>query len=420
MKSTPNRTSSEQLKIAHVYNIDISILVHLRAQLRSLVAAGADVCGICAPGDILKEDTTFEDGIRVRLIPMGRDFEPFNDARVLARLVGLFRAERFDIVHTHGPKQALLGRVAARMAGVPVVVNTVHGFYFHENSTFKDRFLHKTAERIGSQCGDMMLCQSREDVETARRLRLAAPSRIKYLGNGINLSAFDPDRVDAEKVHALRTRLGIPADAVLIGTIARKARDKGYVEFCEAAARVRQVFPNVRFLCAGGVFEEKPSQRIPADLPDKLGIRDILIDLEYQHDVPALLAALDLFVFPSYREGFPRAVMEAAAMGLPIVATEIRGCREALTEGESGLLVPPRDAEALTQAILRVLKDPPFRDRLGRAARQRAVLEFDENLYIQRILQAYRELLGKKLPAKESLLRMDRPQETVSLAGELS
>jgi len=381
------------VKLAHVTTSDISLELLLGHQLEAYGAAGFAVTGISAPGPW--GSALARRGINHLPVPwLRRAWAPLADARAFVSLVRLFRQERFDIVHTHTPKAGVLGRLAARLAGVPLVVNTVHGFYVGEGAWRRRLLLW--AERLAARCSDFELCQSREDLEALTRMGVLRPERSAYLGNGVDLRAFDPAAVDRSQA---RDRFGIAPDAVVIGTVGRLVWEKGYREFFAMAQRLAERNP-APVVLAVGPKETAKADAVPTPLIDDLSRRGVVRFLGLRTDMPELYAALDIFVLASHREGFPRSAIEAAAMGLPLVLTDIRGCREVVSDGCNGFLVPVGDPDALVARVEQLVGDPALRARLGRESRRRAVAEFDEQRVIETTLTVYHRLLRERSGAR--------------------
>jgi ribosomal protein S18 acetylase RimI-like enzyme len=269
----------------------------------------------------------------------------------------------------------------------------VHGFYTLPEDTLLRRGLVLGLEWLAARWSDLELYQSEEDLSWSRQVGVVAGRRSELLGNGSDLTRFDPDHVPVERARALRTELGIPSDATVVGTIGRYVAEKGYRELFRAAERIRSVRPDVWFLAAGDADPDKGDALAVDRLP---GPADGFVFAGWRADLPETLAAMDIFVLPSWREGVPRSVIEAAAMGKPLVVTDIRGCREVVREGIEGLLVPPRDPGRLAEAILRLVEEPSLRDKFGGAARARAVERFDERQVADRVVGAYRSLFMEK------------------------
>lgn len=381
------------MKIAHITTIDLSLRYLLLNQLRSLQAAGYEVTGISTPGPYVAELEAA--GIRHLAAPMTRNLTPGKDLAALLRLTRLLRRERFTIVHTHNPKPGLIGQVAARWAGVPIVVNTLHGFYFHDHMRPVWRRFYIQMEKIAARQSDVILSQNREDIQTALAEGICRPDRIKWLGNGIDLRRFDRGAVEAKTLDAARAELGLDVARPVVGFVGRLVAEKGLRELLAAARSVRDQVSGVQFLLVGPLDDEKGDALTPA-VAAELGVGDGCIFAGMRQDMPTMYALMDIFVLPSHREGFPRAPMEASAMGVPCVVTDIRGCREAVQPGENGLLAPLQDVPALTAAMLRLLQDPALAAKMGSRGRQLAEQCFDEQLVFDRVKAEYARLLAVK------------------------
>lgn len=376
-------------KIAVAANVPESFRMLLRAQLDHARAAGFDVHCVAGPGAYLHE--LARDGFTTHEVPLTRLLRPLDDVRALAALVRLFRRERFELVHTHTPKTALLGQLAARLAGVPHVVNTVHGLLGHADVPLPKRAALAAIDHVTCLLSTAVLSQSREDVESAVAHHMCRAEKIRHLGQGIDLARFDAAPVLADGRDVLRARLGLPAPALVIAMIGRFTREKGYPEFLAVARRLASARPDVHFLAVGMSLRERDAVDVDPAAAGLAGRLTVLVD---RHDMPEIYAAADLVVLPTYREGFPRSLVEAGAMGVPIVATQIRGCREAVAHGLTGLLVPPGDVAALHDAVVSLLADPARRARMGDVARRRARIEFDEARVCERVLDLYCDLLA--------------------------
>jgi len=405
-------TAAAPLRIAHLTTTDLTLRYLLLGQLRRLAAEGHEVTGISAPGP----HAAALEAAGVRFLPWRnatRSWDPAADARALAELVGLLRRERFDLVHTHNPKPGVLGRVAARLAGVPLVVNTVHGLYATPEDKLGKRAAVLGLEWLAGRCSDLELYQSEEDLRWARRLRLARKGRSHLLGNGTDLGRFDPAQVPPERVAALRRELGLPADALVVGAVGRLVAEKGYRELFAAARAVRQADPRVRFVAVGAPDLEKADAIGQEELARAAG--DVLVT-GWRDDVRDLLAVMDVFVLASWREGMPRSAIEAAAMGKALVLTDIRGCREVARHGREALLVPPRDPDALARAVARLAADPGLRERLGTAARRRALERFSEAQVAERVVGHYRRLTGAPADPGPVVVRPARVGDAAAMA----
>jgi glycosyltransferase involved in cell wall biosynthesis len=276
---------------------------------------------------------------------------------------------------------------------VPVLVNTVHGLYALPEDPWPKRAIVYGLERLAAACSHTELLQNPEDLATLRRLRVPA-GRLAVMGNGVDLDRFDPRTVSPRDRAAARREMGATAaDDVVVGLVGRLVREKGYREVFGAADRLRTMDASVRVAVIGPDEPDKADGLTAADrrAAQSAGVRF----LGARDDVVPLYAGMDVHVLASHREGFPRSPMEAAAMGVPVVATDVRGCRQAVDHGITGLLVPPRDPEALAAAIARLAADPVERQRLGAAARHKALECFDQQRCIDLTLATYDRLLAR-------------------------
>jgi glycosyltransferase involved in cell wall biosynthesis len=247
-------------------------------------------------------------------------------------------------------------------------------------------------ERAAASCSDAELVQNPEDLETLGRLHVPR-DRLHLLGNGIDLARFRPDHMSAESRTRIRAQLGATPETIVVGAVGRLVWEKGYRDLFAAADELRQREPRVMVVVAGPTEPAKRDGIGPADMAaaEAAGVRF----LGHRPDLENFYGACDLYVLASYREGFPRSAMEAAAMGLPIVATDIRGCRQVVDDGVTGLLVPPRNAAALTEAIIHLAVNDLLRHDMGRRASQKAQEEFDQKHVIDTTLAVYAKLLAE-------------------------
>jgi glycosyltransferase involved in cell wall biosynthesis len=377
--------------VAHVTTVDLSLRYLLLNQLQRIRDEGYEVFGISADGSDVAEVEAR--GIPHFAVPMTRRFTPVADLRALWALTQLMRRERFDIVHTHTPKAGLLGQLAARLSGVPVVVNTLHGFYFHEDSKPVPKRFYIWMERIAAKCSDTILSQNREDMVTAIAERIAKPGQVKWLGNGIDLARFDRRRLTDASLDDLRDEIDIESQAPVIGFVGRLVEEKGILDLLEAAKAVIEAVPRAQFLIIGPYDDDKPDALRP-EVAQQFGVAASCRFLGMRNDMPELYALMDVLVLPSYREGFPRAPMEASAMGVPTVVSNIRGCREAVDPGENGLLFPVGDVDALAKRVIELLGDDERRAKMAVAGRRIAEDRFDEQKVFDRVLSEYERLLS--------------------------
>jgi glycosyltransferase involved in cell wall biosynthesis/FMN phosphatase YigB (HAD superfamily) len=380
---------SRAIRVAHLTTVDSSLRYLLYPQLTAVRDRGGDSLGISAPGPYA--DGLAAEGIRhVPLTSSTRSMNPLADVRAAAELWRILRRERPDVLHTHNPKPGLYGRVVGRLARVPIVVNTCHGLYVTEPGWKRGVLL--TLEGIAARFSDAELVQSEEDLDLLVRRHAYPRRRTRMLGNGVDLDRFRPGVVtDDERAKLRADELGAGDDQVVVGMVGRMVAEKGLLELFDAARRLDD-----RFVVAviGPDDPAKPDalDRATVREASEAGVRFVGM----RDDVDRLYHAMDLFVLPSWREGFPRAAMEAAASGLPVIATDVRGCRQVVDHDVTGLLVPVRDAAALTAAIIALGDDPARRRRMGGAAVERARASFDERRVVDIVLDTYRRVAGRK------------------------
>jgi len=385
------------MKIAHVANDDIALYYLLLNQMKNLQRTGYEVTAISAPGPYIHHIE--EAGICHIPVPFTRRANtPVQDLAALFKLYRIFQRKQFTIVHTHNPKPGFLGQIAAKLAGVPVIVNTLHGFYFHDRMTPLSRRLFVTLERIAARCSDLILSQNREDMSTAFQEGICRVEKIKYLGNGIDLSCFDPARFTLEDVLKKRNELGIPAHAHVVGFVGRlAAKRKGFLDFLRAAQIVSEWLPDAYSLIVGDADHGKPDAVHPSIAKDyNIADRCIFVGRVPNHELPILYAVMNVLVLPSLFEGIPRVVMEASAMQIPAVVTDVKGNREAVEHGRNGLRVPLGDVQRLAFSIAAILTDEGKAKRMGEEGRQIALERFDENVVFEKVRQEYASLLLQK------------------------
>lgn len=378
--------------VVHLTTTDITLELLLGPQLRAFRDAGYEVIAMSAPGPYV--DALEADGIRhVALEHASRSFGFGDDLRAGREVYQHFRSLRPDIAHTHNPKPGVYGRLAARAARVPIIVNTVHGLYAQPDDPIAKRTAVYGLERLAAFCSQAELVQNPEDLETLARL--GVPRRkLHQLGNGIDLTRFGSDRVSPPRRAALRAEMGAGPDDIVCGAVGRLVWEKGYRELFAAAAALRERRPNLKIVVVGETDHDKADAVTQDDIEAATNASGVRF-LGHRDDVEDLYAAFDFYVLASHREGFPRSAMEAAAMGLPVVATDIRGCRQVVDDGHTGVLVPRRDAAALAAAISRLADDADLRVRMGTAAREKARREFDQQRVIDITLGVYDDLLPR-------------------------
>jgi glycosyltransferase involved in cell wall biosynthesis len=337
------------------------------------------------------------EGIPVTVIDTPRTLAPAALAQATARLTRFLRHAEPDIVHTHCSVPGLIGRVAARLAGVPILVHTVHGFHFHAHSGRLARRGFSLAERALAAGTDMLLTENREDLHVIRRWRRPRP-RARWVGNGIDVDRY----ARHPRAHAAPGRV--------VACIGRFEPVKNHADLLHVFARVHATCPDARLRLLGDGPLRSECERLAADL----GIADVTDFLGYREDVDVLLGDVDVGVLLSWKEGMSRALLEPMAAGIPVVAWRVKGNRELVRSGETGFLTAVGDLDATAAHIVRLLEDAELRARLGAGAAERVRRHFDEALVVDRLRAAYTELLdeaGHQLPAAWQRVPPEGPDE---------
>jgi glycosyltransferase involved in cell wall biosynthesis len=365
------------MKICEVTNVDFSLRHFLLPVMRGARARGHEVVGVCAEGPLL--DIPRAEGFRIEPVPMARSLNPAAQARAFRALVALFKRERFDLVHAHMPISGLLARAAAKAAGVPRIAYTCHGFLFNQPGPWWRGALALRLERVAGRITDTFLTVSAEEAGDARRLRIHP--RATAVLNGRDPALFHPD---AEARAALRAEFGAREDDCVIACVSRLVRHKGHPELLRAMEATPE---NAVLWVVGERLASDHGEDLEphfARAASLLGRR--VVRLGYRNDVARILAAADVFCLPSHFEGLPMSVIEAMMTGLPVVATDIRGPREQVVDGQTGYLVPPMQEAPLAATLSRLAADPALRAGMGAAGRARALDRFDEAKVIGRTL----------------------------------
>ena len=389
----------------YLYNFRRSLAVALRD-------AGHEVI-LLSPAGAYGEKLQ-ELGFRWTAAPMSRrSLNPLRETALVWWLYGLFRREQPDVIHAFTIKCAVYGAFAARLAKVPARVSAVAGMgYVFTNEDAQARALRPVVRSLlrvtlGGR-GARLILQNPDDVAFFRRERLVDPATIRLIpGSGVDCTRFSPPAGRSSNGHSMEAGSQVEGDKTArdsqkgvsprpatfrVLLAARLLWDKGVAEYVGAARMLLADGRRVCFLLAGAPDPGNPAAVAVSTLQEweKEGL---VTWLGHVDDIPALFETVDMVALPSYREGLPKGLIEAGAFGLPLITTDVPGCREVVTHEVDGLLVPVRDAAALAAAIARLQDDPLLRARLGQAARAKVLAEFDERIVIERTFAVYRELL---------------------------
>jgi glycosyltransferase involved in cell wall biosynthesis len=381
------------MKILHICAVGFTVKNLLLPQINWFLSQGFSIEIACSPGQEVKQ--LQDQGYTIHPIQIDRRIDLKSNLGSIYQLAQLIQGNRYDLVHVHTPVASVLGRVAAKLAAAKRIIYTAHGFYFHDNMPAGQYRFYHSVERIAGWLTDLILTQSREDLATAEKTGLCSPQKLRYLGNGVDLERFQRSNLSPSHQQQLQQALNLPTTAFpIIGMTGRITAEKGYRELIEALEKLRPHFPDLHLLVIGGQLssERDVFQSQLSDLIQQENLEHCVTFTGFRSDIPELLGLVDIFTLPSYREGLPRSILEAMAMELPIVATDIRGCREAVADNQTGLIVPPRDSDKLADALGQLAADASMREKFGMVGRQRVEAEYDERFVFDRLAAAYAEL----------------------------
>lgn len=372
--------------------------VDSRILLMQHLAQDFDMCAIGSSHAILSDFQRA--GFGYIHYPLTRDVNPIADLQSIRRLVTIFKQQKPQIVHAFDTKPGVWGCIAARLAGVPIVIGTVTGFggSLYDGSSLKERIvwhIYRQLQKWASHQSDMTIFQNHEDHEECIASGIApAVKATVILGSGVQIKRFSPAQLPKDIRVNTRQKFTIRSDEILVTMISRVIRSKGVLEFMHAAQATKLTHPKARFLLVGEIDEESLDHLNDVELAQ---LRENLIWLGHQSDIPAILAASDIFVLPTmYREGIPRALLEAACMCLPIVTTDSPGCNDVVQDGVNGFLTPVGDADAVTHAVQTLVDQPALRHQYGQASRERIAERFSLSTVASQTSALYEYLLKQK------------------------
>ncbi len=361
----------------------------LTGRLRALREAGFRVTLVSSPGELL-ERTAEREGVESIAIPMQRKIAPIADIVSLIRLWWLLFRLKPDMTEFSTPKAGLLGTLAAWLVGVPVRIYMLRGLKVEGTTGLKRRIL-LAAERAASACAQIVLCNSRSMRAEALALGVAPEAKLSLLGdgssNGVDAERFSPGPKD------VRDRLGLPREAYVVGFVGRLTCDKGLPELMEAFETVLKAEPETHLLLVG--WFDAAEDALSAQLRSRIEKHPRVHCTGFVADTAPYYRAMDVMVLPTRREGFPNAVLEAAASGIPVVTTVATGSRDSVVPEVTGLLIPPGYPEAISEAVLKLLRDPERRRLMGKAARAWVMEHYANDRVLGLATAFYKSLLAE-------------------------
>lgn len=384
-------------KLIRITTVPLSLKVLLKGQLRFMASNGFDVKGVSSEGEELREVHENE-GIAVEAITMSRKITPFQDLKSLWEMWNFLRKEKPQIVHTHTPKAGIIGMLAARLAGVPHRLHTVAGLPLMEAIGTKRKILN-FVEKLTYSSATRVYPNSKGLYDFILQNNFTQSNKLKIIANGssngIDTTFFSPDQVTELERVTLREKLNIQPDNFVFVFVGRIVSDKGINELIKAFSELQAAENNepagIKLLLVGGL-ENDLDPLNPETLVEINQNKDI-ISVGFQQDVRSFFAIADALVFPSYREGFPNVVMQAGAMGLPSIVSDINGCNEIIIEGENGLIIPSKNVEKLKEKMLTLAKDKNLYTKLKGNSRRMIENRYEQSVVWNALLEEYEGLL---------------------------
>ena len=377
-------------KIVRITTVPISLKVLLKGQLK-FMSNHYEVVAIASPEPLLNKVAT-DENVRTIGVELTRKITPIKDLRSIVKLYLYLKKEKPFIVHTHTPKAGLAGMIAAKLAGVPHRLHTVAGMPLLETNGVKRKVLiavewitYKFATKIYPN--SFVLC----NIITSD-LKLCHKNKVKVISNGssngINIHHFSP--ISRDSVRSLQRNLCLNDTNFVFCFIGRVVKDKGINELIEAFKKLDNIYTNTKLLLVGPF--ESNLDPISSDSTELIKSSKNIIHTGFVDDVRPYLGLSDVFVFPSYREGFPNVVMQAGAMGLPSIVTDINGCNEIIEDGINGLVIPPKDSDSLYNAMVDLYQNKEKRNKMASVAREMIVTRYDQQLVWNALLKEYQSL----------------------------
>jgi glycosyltransferase involved in cell wall biosynthesis len=344
----------------------------------------------CAPGGRLIP-LVEENHMEVRTFKnMVQPLRPFKDTLALIDLTAFLRKNPYHIVHTHNSKAGFLGRLAAKLVGVPVIVHTVHGFAFHDEEPLWRQMLFRNLERLASRWSDRMIFISQPLIDWALKDHIVGEDKIAKIYSGIQLDKFHP--VKSEEKDRIRSKWSLQKEEAVVGIVSKLWEGKGHTVLIEAFKLLKEKIKDAKLVIVGeGYLYDELFRRVGNN-----GLRDSVLFTGFQMDVSEIIATFDVAVLPSFFEGMGRVILEAMAMEKPIVASRVGGIPDLIDQGINGLLVRPGDARELADALERVLSDNGLAKKLGKEGRKKIKDQFSADVMVRSIEKLYRELLARK------------------------
>lgn len=385
----------EKKKLIRITTVPISFAALLRHQMH-FMRAHYDIIAVSSPSHELKEIEEREQ-VSTHAINMTRKITPIKDLQALFALYKLFKIHKPHLVHTHTPKAGLLGMMAAKLAGVPIRIHTVAGLPLLEQKGLKRTLLNQI-EKIAYSCAHYVYPNSNQLKKIIIEQQFASSEKVRVIGNGssngINTQQFCKSNIPLAEAEQLKKQLGFCDQDFVFCFVGRIVAQKGINELVHAFLKLKQKYGNIKLLLVGPY--EQDLDPIKPETDEAIKNHPDIRWIDYQLDIRPYLNIGHIFVYPSYREGFPNGPMQAGAMELPCIVSDINGCNEIIIHKKNGLIVPAKDEKSLLDAMELLMTNKEMYHRIAAVCRHMIVSRFDQQYHWQQILNEY-QLLEKKL-----------------------
>ena len=383
-------------KIIRITTVPESLYKLMEGQLK-FMNEYFEVVGVASPGKAV-DKVIANEGIRIQTIKMTRTISPVSDLFALWKLARFIHKEKPTIIHTHTPKAGILGMLSGWICRVPIRMHTIAGLPLLETKGFK-RLLLKFVEKVTCSCATNVYPNSLGLKELIIRYKLCSLSKLNVIANGssngINTKYFSRDAVLFEQTEILKERFLINKEDFVFIFIGRLVKDKGINELVSAFDKLNKHYKNIKLFLIG--TEEILLDPLKKNTIETIKNNSDIIQVGFQDDVRPFLAISDVLVFPTYREGFPNVPMQAGSMGLPSIVTDINGCNEIVIQGENGIIIPPKDEQALFDAMKSVLLNKSDLKNMASNARSMIISRYEQKMVWEAMLNIYNGEIKNKL-----------------------
>ena len=389
------------MKIIYSANTSWSLSNNRRAQIQSTLKQNWQVGCVCSKGPFIELIKKLGVDRIFLLRNYKKNVDLTSDMSLIFEFYRIYRQWKPEIVHQFSIKPVIYGTIAARLARIPIIINTVPGlgyiFIGKEKRRKILRFFVSLLYKIAGKFCAFMFFQNEDDKKIFINHKFVSEEKTSIVpGSGVDTQYYSQDKINEKIIDQTKKDIKYKQNQIIILMASRVLYDKGIAEFVECSERIKRIKPNVRFLLAGPLDHGNPAH-IPSEVIKKWQKENKIEYLGRRSDMRELIGLSDIVVFPSYREGKPKFLLEAASMGKPIITTDVPGCRDVVENEKNGILVPIKDIESLFNAVIKLINNPELRRKMGEKSRKKAKKEFDEKILIEQTLKAYKQLIQQKL-----------------------